>query len=87
MMRGDDVAALQNRLLGMGFDIGRIDGIFGPRTARALSEFQRAVGISDDGTCGPATFSALARLARTVTGGAPQTLRIEAAIGRSGHHL
>jgi N-acetylmuramoyl-L-alanine amidase len=87
MMRGDDVAALQNRLLGMGFDIGRIDGIFGPRTARALSEFQRAVGISDDGTCGPATFSALARLARTVTGGAPQTLRIEAAIGRSGPAL
>jgi N-acetylmuramoyl-L-alanine amidase len=87
LVRGDDVAALQNRLADMGFDIGRIDGIFGPRTARSLSEFQRAVGISADGTCGPATFSALARLARTVTGGAPQTLRIEAAIGRSGPSL
>jgi N-acetylmuramoyl-L-alanine amidase len=87
LLRGDDVAALQNRLSGMGFDIGRIDGIFGPRTARGLAEFQRAVGISEDGTCGPATFSALARLARTVTGGAPQTLRIEAAIGRSGPAL
>lgn len=87
LMRGDDVAALQNRLSEMGFDIGRIDGIYGPRTARGLTEFQRAVGISEDGTCGPATFSALARLARTVTGGAPQTLRIEAAIGRSGPSL
>jgi N-acetylmuramoyl-L-alanine amidase len=55
--------------------------------ARSLAEFQRAVGITADGTCGPATFSALARLARTVTGGAPQTLRIEAAIGRSGPSL
>ena len=87
VMRGDDVAALQNRLSGMGFDIGRIDGIFGPRTAQGLAELQRAVGIKSDGTCGPETFSALARLARTVTGGAPQTLRIEAAIGRSGPAL
>lgn len=87
LMRGDDVAALQNRLSGMGFDIGRIDGIYGSGTARGLAEFQRAAGISEDGTCGPATFSALARLARTVTGGEPQTLRIEAAIGRSGPSL
>ncbi|HUW78192.1 MAG TPA: N-acetylmuramoyl-L-alanine amidase [Candidatus Nanopelagicaceae bacterium] len=87
LLRGDDVAALQNRLLGMGFDVGRIDAIFGPRTARALSEFQRAAGIRDDGTCGPATFSALARLSRTVTGGAPHTLRLEDAIGRAGPSL
>lgn len=87
LMRGDDIAALQNRLSGMGFDIGRIDGIFGRRTAQGLAQFQRAAGITSDGTCGPATFSALARLARTVTGGAPQTLRIEAAIGRSGPAL
>ena len=28
MMRGDDVATLQRRLVGMGFDVGRADGIF-----------------------------------------------------------
>jgi len=87
LTRGDDVAALQSRLIEMGFDIGRVDGIFGPRTARGVSQFQRSVGIPDDGTCGPATFSALARLARTVIGGAPFTLRVEAAIGRSGPAL
>ena len=36
MMRGDDVATLQRRLLGMGFDVGRADGIFGPKSALAL---------------------------------------------------
>jgi len=87
LMRGDDIAALQNRLSGLGFDIGRVDGIYGPRTAQGLAQFQRAVGITSDGTCGPETFIALARLTRTVTGGTPQSLRIDAAIGRSGPAL
>ncbi|HEY0868966.1 MAG TPA: peptidoglycan-binding protein, partial [Acidothermaceae bacterium] len=29
---GDDVAGLQHRLTDMGFDCGRADGVFGPRT-------------------------------------------------------
>ena len=41
MQFGDDVAQLQQRLLDMGFTPGRVDGIFGPATAQALSEFQR----------------------------------------------
>jgi N-acetylmuramoyl-L-alanine amidase len=72
---GDDVAALQQRLLDMGFDPGRVDGIFGRRTAAALKEFQRNVGVIADGTCGPATFKALDRLAHTVVGGRPADLR------------
>ena len=35
----------------MGFDAGRVDGIFGRSTERALREFQRNVGLFDDGTC------------------------------------
>ena len=42
---GDDVVALQQRLLDMGFDPGRCDGIFGRQTEAALREFQRNVGL------------------------------------------
>jgi N-acetylmuramoyl-L-alanine amidase len=72
---GDDVAGLQHRLIDMGFDCGRADGVFGARTENALREFQRNVGLPADGACGPATFRALRQLARTVVGGAANELR------------
>lgn len=75
LLRGDDVAALQSRLVTMGFDLGRIDGILGPRTEAAIAEFQTSVGLPADGVCGPETFTALSRLSRTITGGAAQALR------------
>ncbi len=75
LLTGDDVAALQRRLLDLGFDPGRIDGIFGRQTEAALREFQRNVGVAVDGTCGPLTFAALDRLARTVVGGTPAAWR------------
>ncbi len=62
MLRGDDVADLQRRLGGLGFDAGRIDGILGPDTDTALREFQRHSGLRPDGVCGPATLAQLARL-------------------------
>jgi peptidoglycan hydrolase-like protein with peptidoglycan-binding domain len=40
-LRGDDVAQLQEALALLGFDPGRIDGIFGIQTQQALQEFQR----------------------------------------------
>src|SRR5205807_4048981 len=40
MLRGDDVAELQRRLGALGFDAGRVDGIFGEDTQRAVLEFQ-----------------------------------------------
>ena len=42
---GEDVRALQERLLEMGYDVGRADGVYGPRTARAVAMFQREVGL------------------------------------------
>ena len=75
LMRGDDVAALQSRLTEMGFDCGRVDGIFGPVTERAVKEFQKSVGAEVDGKCGPVTFTAFIRLQRSVSGGAPTKLR------------
>jgi len=79
MMRGDDVAALQARLTEMGFNAGRVDGIFGERTESAVKEFQKSVGIKVDGKCGPATIIALIRLTKIVSGGAPTQMRESAA--------
>jgi N-acetylmuramoyl-L-alanine amidase len=87
LMAGDDVAALQQRLLDMGFDCGRVDGLFGVETEQALREFQRNVGVVADGTCGPATFKALTKLTRTVVGGAPHAMRESEAINRAGPTL
>jgi N-acetylmuramoyl-L-alanine amidase len=62
MQRGDDVADLQQRLSTLGFDTGRVDGIFGDRTSIALAEFQRNAGLPVDGIAGGATLGELIRL-------------------------
>ena len=63
MLRGDDVAELQRRLCALGFDTGRVDGIFGDLTAAAVTEFQDNAGLSTDGVVGDQTVLALLRLA------------------------
>ena len=75
LMRGDDVSNLQDRLIQMGFNCGKVDGIYGANTERAVKEFQKSVGIAADGKCGPATLISLMRLVKTVSGGAPNQLR------------
>lgn len=62
MLRGDDVSWLQLRLGSLGFNAGRVDGIFGPATQRALCEFQRNVDIVVDGVCARDTVAQLNRL-------------------------
>lgn len=62
MTRGEDVADLQLRLGTLGFDSGRVDGIFGTSTQKAVGEFQRNAGIVFDEVCGPDTVAALRRL-------------------------
>ena len=84
---GDDVAALQERLLELGFDAGRVDGVFGVRTADALRGFQREYGMVPDGACGMATLRALRQLGRLVTGGRPHALREGEQLHRSGSSL
>ena len=75
LMRGDDVSTLQERLIQMGFNCGRVDGVFGVKTEAAVKEFQKSVGIVVDGKCGPSTLISLMRLVKTVQGGAPSALR------------
>jgi N-acetylmuramoyl-L-alanine amidase len=62
MLRGDDVAELQRRLSALGFDVGRVDGIFGNRTASGLAEFQRNLGLPVDAILGADTLAELRRV-------------------------
>ncbi len=87
MMAGDDVFALQQRLLDMGFKVGRVDGYFGPETEEALRDFQRNLGLPPDGTCGPATLKAFGRLQPRVSGGAPNEMRAQERIRKAGPRL
>lgn len=75
LIHGEDVAQLQQKLGQLGFDLDRIDGIFGTDTYRVVREFQSNVGLISDGICGPEVFRALARLDRTVSGGSQEHLR------------
>lgn len=84
-MTGDDVDELQRRLLELGFNPGKPDGLFGAQTAAALRDFQRNTGLQVDGTCGPRTFKAFDRLAKTVVGGQPHALWESARMFRNGH--
>ncbi len=86
-IRGDDVAQLQTRLVEMGFNCGRVDGIFGVQTELAVKEFQKSVGAKVDGQCGPSTVMAMVRLMKIVSGGAPQQLREEVSRANKGPSL
>lgn len=59
MMRGDDVAELQARLNSLGFDAGKVDGIFGPDTLSGVLEFQQNRGLAEDGLAGAVVASEL----------------------------
>lgn len=87
LIAGDDVFALQRRLLELGFKVGRVDGYFGPATEAALRDFQRNVGVPADGTCGPFTLKMLAQLAPMVSGGAPNAMRAQERIRDAGPQL
>ena len=52
-IRGDDVAELQTQLNRLGFNCGRVDGIYGQSVVDAVSEFQRNMGIAANGICSP----------------------------------
>ena len=64
MLRGDDVAELQRRLNSLGFDAGKVDGILGPNTLRALVDFQQNRRMAEDGIAGPRTLAELQQVAR-----------------------
>jgi lipoprotein-anchoring transpeptidase ErfK/SrfK len=61
---GDEVAALQYRLIELGYWLGEADGTYGQLTRQAVMAFQKASGLGRDGVAGPATLAALQSGAR-----------------------
>lgn len=61
---GPEVAALQARLVELGYWLGEPDGNYGSVTAQAVLAFQKAEGLSRDSVAGPATQAALAAASR-----------------------
>lgn len=55
----DDVKTIQKILNGGGYNVGPIDGNFGPQTANAVRAFQSSKGLVPDGIVGPLTWDAL----------------------------
>lgn len=62
-MEGPDVKLMQEKLLKLGYDLGKYgaDGDFGDCTELALIAFQTDAKIDADGECGPVTIAALER--------------------------
>lgn len=58
-MSGSAVKKLQILLNGLGYNCGTVDGKFGSKTSRAVSDFQKDYGLSVDGIVGSATWGAL----------------------------
>ena len=60
-MHGADVAAVQRRLAGLGYEVTEADGEFGQATSHAVVAFQKVNGLDRDGAVGPRTRKALGR--------------------------
>lgn len=75
MIRGEDVAELQARLNTLGFDSGKVDGIFGPDTERAVIEFQHNRGLAEDGRVGPEVVTEISLVTRGEMRGGRHAIR------------
>ena len=56
---------IQTALKSAGFYTGSIDGKIGPKTKKAIVEFQKAKGLKTDGKVGPKTWAALEKYLTT----------------------
>jgi membrane-bound lytic murein transglycosylase B len=55
----NDRVTLQNRLTARGFDTGGADGVFGPKSQAAVSDYQRSKGLPVTGTPSQALLKSL----------------------------
>ncbi len=60
--RPDLLPGVQYRLNAAGFGAGPVDGVVGPRTKRAVTEFQRCCKLTVDGISGPETQQKLVEI-------------------------
>ncbi|MGE5483090.1 MAG: spore cortex-lytic enzyme [Bacteroidota bacterium] len=80
---GSSVRLVQWRLQSWGYYRGRIDGVFGARTSRAVRLFQARNGLRVDGIVGPRTWAALGYPTRTAAAARPVAYRATAGVARS----
>ena len=66
--RGETVRQVQTKLKQWGYYSGSVDGVFGQSTYEAVMWFQRANGLTADGTVGGATLAALGISAQSAEG-------------------
>jgi N-acetylmuramoyl-L-alanine amidase len=81
--RGDDVRELQRMLNALGFDAGKVDGILGGRTSKAVRDFQRNVASKVDGIVGLDTVQSLEGMRPAVDGPG----RAEVREGEAARHM
>ena len=56
---GDEVIRMQQRLKDLGYLSGKVDGLYGGGTKRAVISFQRRNGLTTDGVAGENTLAKL----------------------------
>lgn len=94
-MKGDDVREAQTLLDGQGFSPGKIDSVYGPKSAEAAERFQAARGLAVDGKIGPKTWAKLratvsvdrAQFAADLTAWLRMMVGWRYIIGAQGHEL
>ena len=61
--KGEMIEKLQGALESAGANPGKKDGLFGPKTKKAVEAFQSKAGLKKDGVVGPMTAKALKQAA------------------------
>jgi peptidoglycan hydrolase-like protein with peptidoglycan-binding domain len=57
--QGPGVSAMQLALAALGFDVGKLDGVFSESTAIAVATFQKSQGLDPSGVVDDATWELL----------------------------
>lgn len=62
---GDQVKALQQYLNGLGYDVGKVDSVYGPKVEAAVKQYQLDNGLKSDGVFGPMSLGKAKTIATT----------------------
>ncbi|GMQ85476.1 MAG: N-acetylmuramoyl-L-alanine amidase [Acidimicrobiia bacterium] len=87
MTRGDDISRLQQGLNSLGFDAGKVDGLFGPATLSAVLDFQHNRSMAEDGIVGGAVVKELALMHRETSKRGKEVVREQAWIASLPHPI
>lgn len=85
--QGPDVASIQNKLKKAGFLSDKADGIYGDNTVKAISAFQKKIGIPVTGNVDARTLSVLNRVIDKGNRGTGSQIEDELTLGDSGDRV